>query len=268
MARSLSLVDAVGTATVGWISYVLEIAALVGLGIARLVSPGGTRPVTRTVLRKQVLFTGIQAVPFIAFLALLTAASLVVQAQVGLAGFVQSDLFGHLLVVVLVREVGPLIIALVVIARSGTAIAAEMANMQVAQEVRGLELAGIDPFDYLVIPRLGGVCLAVMCLTLLYIAVSLAGGYVMAHAFQVPGAPDSGQFITMIARNLSPSDLWVVPAKTVVPGLLIAAIACREGLHCGTSVTAVPRATTQGVVRSITAVFLWDALITTVTYSV
>ena len=149
----------------------------------------------------------------------------------------------------------------------GTAIAAGMANMQVAREIRGLEYAGIDPFDYLVIPRLGGVAVAMVCLTLLYIAVSLFGGFLLTHTFGVPSAPDWSQFAAVIARNLSPSDLWVVLAKTAVPGLLIAAIACREGLAAGNSVTDLPRATTRGVVRSITAVFLWDALITAVTYS-
>lgn len=267
MLRRWSLIDGIGAVTVGWLTYLVEIATLVGLGVARLVQRSGTCSVTRLVLRRQVLFTGVEAVPFIGFLALLTAASLVVQAQVRLAGFAQSDLFGQLLVVVLVREVGPLIVALVVIARSGTAIAAEMANMQVAREIRGLEYAGIDPFDYLVVPRLGGVCISVVCLTLLYIAVSLFGGFLLTHALSVQGAPDWGQYTAVIARNLNPSDLWVVLAKTAVPGLLIAAIACREGLHAGNSVTELPRATTRGVVRAITAVFLWDAAVTAVTYS-
>ncbi len=267
MVRAWSLIDVIGAGTLGWLSYLLEIATLIGTGVIRLLRRSGASSVTRLVLRRQILFTGVEAVPFIGFLALLTAASLVVQAQVRLAGFAQSDLFGQLLVVVLVREVGPLIVALVVIARSGTAIAAEMANMQVAREINGLKYAGIDPFDYLVVPRLGGVSVAVVCLTMLYIAVSLFAGFVLTHAFGVPGAPDWGQFVAVIARNLSPSDVWVVLAKTAVPGLLIAAIACREGLHAGNSVTDLPRATTRGVVRAITAVFLWDAAITAVTYS-
>ncbi len=267
MVRAWSLLDGVGAATIGWLSYLLEIATLAGLGVVRLINRSSSSSVTRLVLRRQILFTGVEAVPFIGFLALLTAASLVVQAQVRLAGFAQSDLFGQLLVVVLVREVGPLIVALVVIARSGTAIAAEMANMRVSREISGLEYAGIDPFDYLVVPRLGGVAVAMICLTLLYIAVSLLGGFLLTHAFGVQGAPDWGQYTAVIARNLTSSDLWVVLAKTAVPGLLIAAIACREGLSAGNSVTDLPRATTRGVVRSITAVFLWDALITAVTYS-
>lgn len=258
--------DTVGAATLAWLAYLIDLAAMIGTGVGHLLR-GGTRPVTRMVLRRQILFTGIQAVPFIGFLAILTAASLVVQAQIRLAGFSQSDLFGQLLVVVLVREVGPLIVALVVIARSGTAIATEIANMQVGGEIRGLEYAGIDPFTYLVVPRLGGVCLAMVCLTLQYIAVSLIGGWALSHAFGVAAAPDAGQYIASITRNLYPSDLWVVMAKTVVPGLLIAAIACREGLHCTGGITAVPRATTRSVVRAIAAVFIWDATITAVTYS-
>lgn len=267
MVRTWALIDAIGAATVGLLAYLVEVASLAGMGVWRLLTPSGTRPVTRTVLRKQILFTGIQATPFIALLALLTAASLVVQAQIRVTGFGQSDLFGQLLVVVLVREVGPLIVALVVIARSGTAIATEIANMRVAHEIRGLERAGIEPFDYLVVPRLGGVCASVFCLTLFYIVISLAAGYVLSHLMRIPGAPDFAQYSAVIARNLAPSDIFTILAKTIVPGLLIASIACLEGLRCANSVTAVPRATTRGVVRSIAAVFLWDALVTAVTYS-
>jgi phospholipid/cholesterol/gamma-HCH transport system permease protein len=264
MVRPWTLFDAVGTAVIAMTSYVVEIATLLGFGVASLLTPGGTRSVTRMVLRRQILFTGIQAVPFIAFIALLTAASLVVQTQVRFAGLGTSDLFGQLLVIVVIREVGPLIVALVVIARSGTAIATEIGNMQINRELRGLEQAAIDPFSYLVVPRLGGCCIATICLTLLYIAFSLAGGLLLTHAFGISGAPDAGQFIAIIAHNLTPNDLLIVVAKTIVPGLLIAAIACREGLATGTSITAVPRATTRGVVRAIAAVFCWDALITVI----
>ena len=87
----------------------------------------------RQVLWKQIQFTGVDAVPFTALLALLTALSVVVQIQ--LVGLGQSELFGKLMVVVLVRELGPIIVAMVVLARSGTAVATEMATMRVSGEI-------------------------------------------------------------------------------------------------------------------------------------
>jgi phospholipid/cholesterol/gamma-HCH transport system permease protein len=259
------MVDEVGARTVTVGAYVLEVATIIGYGLLRIAPWRRAQSVTRQVAARQVLFTGVEAVPFVALLALLSALSLVVQGQVQLGGLGQSDFLGQLLVVVLVRELGPLLIAMVVIARSGSAIAAEVANMRVAGEIRALEWSGIDPFRYLVVPRLAGVCIALVCLVLLFVAFSLIGGFVLSLLL-VPGAPDLAHFATMLAQRLTPFDAVIILAKTVVPGLLITAIACVEGMSGPALVTEVPRATTRGVVRSITAVFLWDALITALAY--
>lgn len=256
------MLDGTGAATRALVLYLVEIATVIAYGVASL-APWRMRPVTRQVLLRQILFTGVEAVPFVALLAGLTSLTLVLQGVLG--GLGQSDLFGQLLVVALVRELGPLLIALVVIARSGSAIAAEVAHMRVAGEIQALEWSGIDPFRYLVAPRLAGVCVSLVCLVLLFIAFSFAGGFVVS-ALLVTGAPDLGRFVDLIAGHLSPFDLFIILAKTVVPGLLVTAIACIEGMSGPALVTEVPRATTRAVVRSIAAVFAWDALITTVSY--
>jgi phospholipid/cholesterol/gamma-HCH transport system permease protein len=258
-----AVVDAIGARTVALVSYTLDIATLVGCGLLRLGAWWRLKPVTRQVALRQVLFTGVEAVPFVALLAMLSALSLVVQGQLG--GLAQSDVLGKLLVVALVREFGPLLIAMVVIARSGSAIAAEVANMRVGGEIQALEWSGIDPFLYLVVPRLAGVCASLVCLVLLFIAFSLAGGFALDQLL-VASAPGLGQFVTNLASHLTPLDGALVLAKTVVPGLLITAIACAEGMSGPALVTEVPRATTRAVVRSITAVFIWDALITALAF--
>ena len=99
----LRLCDAVGAAILGWLGWILDVATLCGHATGHLLRPASLPPVARTVLRRQILFTGVEAVPFTALLALLTAVMVVVQAQVALAGFGQSDLFGQLLVAILVR---------------------------------------------------------------------------------------------------------------------------------------------------------------------
>jgi phospholipid/cholesterol/gamma-HCH transport system permease protein len=265
MLRTLAFLDSIGAGACALSLYVVDIASLIGNGIAQLFPWRRVKPVTRSVLARQVLFTGVEAVPFVALLAGLTALSLVVQGQVQLQGLGQSDLFGKLLVVMLVRELGPLLIAMVVIARSGSAMATEMANMRVAGEIQALEWSGIDPFRYLVVPRLAGVCIALVCLVLLFIAISLAGGFALSLLL-VENAPGLQRFTALIAHNLTPFDGVVILAKTVVPGLLITAIACLEGTRGAPIVTEVPRATTRGVVRAITAVFVWDALITALAF--
>ncbi len=260
------MIDGIGARACALGLYVVDVSTIIGSGIAHLIPWRKVKPVTRSVLARQILFTGVEAVPFVALLALLTALSLVVQGQVQLQGLGQSDLFGKLLVVMLVRELGPLLIAMVVIARSGSAMATEMANMRVAGEIQALEWSGIDPFRYLVVPRLVGVCVALVCLVLLFIAISLAGGFLLSLVL-VPNSPGIERFTALIAHNLTPFDGIVILAKTVVPGLLITAIACLEGTRGAPIVTEVPRATTRAVVRAITAVFVWDALITALAFT-
>jgi phospholipid/cholesterol/gamma-HCH transport system permease protein len=264
MTPVLRMCEVVGTWVTGWCLYAVDATALVGQAVGLLARPSSLPPVARTVLQRQILFTGVEAMPFTALLALLTSVMVVVQAQAALTGIGTSDLFNELLVAILVRGLGPLLVALVVLARSGTAMATELGSMQVRGEVAALERQGIDPFRYLVVPRLGGAAVAVACLTLQYIVISLAGGYFLPRLFDIPGAPDLSTYLGGLARHLGPGDLVGLLAKTLIPGALIAAIACREGLACATSFTAVPQAATRAVVRSLVAVFLWNALVTIV----
>jgi len=260
--RALAAIDLLGRRACELGVYLIDLAALAGLLLARLPR---LRPVIREVLVRQVLFTGVQALPFTCFLALLSALVVVVQAQVQVTGLANPDLLGQALVLILVREFGPLIVAMVVIARSGGAIATELAAMTAEREIQTLAWSGIPPVEYLVVPRLAGVCLSLIGLTLLFVATALGAGFVLS-VLLVPGAPDLSRFIDALGRNLGPIDGAVLLAKTLVPGLLIAGIACREGLGCRARATEVPRAATRAVVRSIAAVFVWDAAVTAVAF--
>jgi phospholipid/cholesterol/gamma-HCH transport system permease protein len=262
MPRPLAAMESLGARTCAFAAYVLDLASLVGVLLARLPR---LNAVSREVLARQVLFTGVQALPFTVLLALLTALVVVVQAQVQAAGIGDVDLLGQVLVLILVREFGPLIVALVVIARSGAAIATELAAMAAEREVEALAWSGIRPLDYLVVPRLAGVVISLVCLVLLFIACALVSGFVLSVVL-VSGAPEFGRFVDALARNLHPQDGVVLLAKTLVPGLIIAGIACREGLGCRPRVTEVPRAATRAVVRSIASVFLWDAAVTALAF--
>ena len=265
MSAVESPVSALGKATIAAASYVLSIATLIGYALRHLTKGRKLVPkVGREVLKRQILFTGVEALPFVGLIAVLTGAVVGVQAIL-LSGAAGRDLLGTLLVTVLVRELGPLLVAFIVIGRSGAAIAAELASMRVHRELDSLEAMGVDPFDYLVIPRMAGVIVAIMGLTMAFIATSLISGWII---LQVVGSTPTPlvDYATLIAAPLTFADLAILLAKTVVPGLLIAAIACHEGLTAGLSSTDVPRAATRGVVRSLSAVFLWSAGVTALAY--
>lgn len=226
---------------------------------------GTWRRTVRDVLTRQVLFTGFEAVRFISLVALLIGISVVVQTQVWLARVGQTELLGPILVMVIVRELGPLLVNFIVIGRSGTAIAIELGNMNVSGEVRLLDSQGLDPLVYLVWPRVLGVAVSVFCLTIVFIVVSFISGYLSGLLMGAnPGNP--ALFIGSVFKAVRPADVFNLIAKTLIPGFLTGAICCTEGLSVHAAVTEVPQASTRAVVRSVTALFLTSALVSVFTY--
>lgn len=229
------------------------------------VRPAAWPRTVRNVLARQVLFTGYEAARFVALVAAMVGISVVVQAQVWLTKAGQAAMIGPVLVAVIVREAGPLLTNFIVIGRSGAAIAAELANMNVNGEVKTLDAQGLDPFAYLVIPRVLGVALSVFCLTVVFIVVSFVGGYACGLLFGANmGKPLL--FVNSVIGAVRPADVFNLFAKTLVPGLLTGAICCIEGLSVNVAVTEVPQAATRAVVRSITALFISSALVSLLTY--
>jgi phospholipid/cholesterol/gamma-HCH transport system permease protein len=216
------------------------------------------------VWRAQVYFTGVQSIPFASLLALLVAMVVVVQARFAGAA-TEGGPLGRLLVIVVVRELGPLAVATVVIARSCSAIAAELGAMRVSGEVDALAGMGVDPFEYLVLPRVVGVGTAVTCLGVLFATLSVLAGAALTSILAEDVS--AGDVLDIVGANMSPIDHLVVLVKTAVPGVVTAAISCEEGLSASRSSTAVPPAVSRAVVRSMTAVFLWDGLVTALAYA-
>lgn len=241
------------------------VAAIVW-GVIRVAVRGSSWPrTTRNVLARQVLFTGFEAMRFVSLLAVMVGISIVVQTQVWLARVGQTQLLGPILVMVVIREVGPLLINFVVIGRSGTAIATELGNMKIAGEVHLLDAQGLDPFVYLVVPRVIGAAVSVFCLTVLFIMVSFVSGYVSGLLVGAnPGPP--GRFLNSVFGAVQPTDVFNLLIKTLLPGLTTGAICCLEGMSVSRAVTEVPQATTRALVRSVTALFVISALTSAVTY--
>jgi phospholipid/cholesterol/gamma-HCH transport system permease protein len=177
----------------------------------------------------------------------------------------QSQYLGPILVAVIVRELGPLMANLIVIGRSGNAIAAEMAIMKVTGEVRVLDAQGIDPFIYLVVPRILAMSLCVFCLTVIFIAVCLISGYVCGMLVGVKTSGASG-FIDSLAGAIGPDDIINVLIKSFIPGLFSGTICCVEGLRVGTAITEVPPAVSRAMQRSVVTTFLISAVVSLLTY--
>lgn len=217
-------------------------------------------PPVRIVFERQLYFTGIEGLVLVAGIGLLTGAvfSMTVTALLG-----AGDLSMHTLVLVQVGELGPMVAAIIIIARSSVAIAAELALMHNRDETTHLWLMRIPPLDYLVVPRIAAVTLSVFALTTYFQAVAISGGLATSSLFQqVPFLEQLGRFFSAV----SVADILVAGAKSLCFGLAISCISCFHGLNVGRSTTAVPVATVRAVVQSLIAVFLIDGVFAYVRY--
>jgi len=254
----------IGSKVTGRCSMVLNIAAVVSGVVYLSLRPRVWVRTVRNVLARQILFTGIEALSLTLLIAVLAGISIVAQTQLWLNRFGQSGMLGRILVAVILREIGPLLVNLVVIGRSGTAIATEMAYMTVRKEIDLLDSQGLDPMVYIVVPRVLGVAASVLCLSIVFGIAALTSGYMVGFALGV--APDPARFIDSVSAAMSIGVVVNMGLKTVLSGLLIGTICCIEGLSVKGSVTEVPQAATRAVVRSIAAVLLVSAIVSVLSY--
>ena len=248
----------------GW-SRAARTTAVMWAVLAQAARPRNWTPPVRDVFSRQILFTAVEASRFLAVMGIIVGVSVVVQLQNWLGKFGQSEMVPPLLVTLVVRELAPLIVNFIVIGRSGTAIATEMGIMKARREVEVLDAQGVDPFLYLVMPRVLGAMVSVFSLTLVFIPACLASGYLVSVAAGVNGNPPS-VFLDGVLRALGPGDVFNFLAKTLVPGLITGTVCCLEGLQIKGAVTEIPIAATRGLSRSIVGLFLVSVVVSILTY--
>ncbi len=163
-AHPLGTFEKIGEAAVVELRKLLQFVALVSAVLLAGLRPRTwTRPIRHALVR-QILWSGVEAIGIVCFLAFALGVLLVVQYQVWVGSIVQSRLLSPVLVAVVVRELGPLLVNLLVIARSGNAVATELGLMHVSGEIRMIEGQGIDPLQFFVLPRVLGLVISTICL--------------------------------------------------------------------------------------------------------
>jgi len=221
---------------------------------SRLTRAG--RWVTLRVLISQVRFTALQAIGLVTFLAAILSFLVISQAIRTLGSYGATNYIGTVVVVAIVRELGPLLTALIVVSRSGTAIAAEMATNRVMGEVTALEAMGIDPYIYLVLPRMLGAIISVAALMILFDGVALTSGFLAASL----NGMHFSRYRDIVLATLSAKDLWLTLGKGLVFGAAVALFPSYHGLAVKAGPTEIPQAVTRGVVATIVAVFVSSAI--------
>jgi phospholipid/cholesterol/gamma-HCH transport system permease protein len=213
---------------------------------------------------RQVYFTGVQALRVVAVISLALGTVIIVQIGTQLSFLGGGiEFIVPILVLILFRELGPLLTAIIVIGRSGTAIATELGNIVIAHELEAIEVMGINPVYFIVTPRIIGVTVAVICLTIIFVTVGLLGGFWVSKLI-LPITFDA--FLRELEVALSAADLLAGFLKSLIFGVLIALTCTYYGLTVRYSSIEVPQAATRGVVSAMMFCFATNALLTVLFY--
>lgn len=262
--NKVNTVEFIGNWAINKFRYYLDLSTLLFLAFKELISERkkGFSLIWEITLR-QIFFTGVQALKVTAFVSLALGTLVIVEAGS------QMDLLGGLkficriLVLIVIRELGSLFTAFIVIGRSGTAIATELGNMIVAHEMEALRAMGINPIYFLVTPRIIGVTIAVICLTIFFDFIALFGGFLIAMLI-LP--IDFTTFLKELMSSLTGIDLSVGFLKSLAFGMLISLTCTYHGLNVRFSPIEVPQVATKGVVSAILSCIIFNVAITILFY--
>lgn len=213
--------------------------------------------IIRNIIIMQIYFTGNMALKIITVVAFAIGSVTILQLFTQLSKVGALEYVGTILNIVIIRELSPLFTALIVISRSGTAIAAEIGTMMINDEVNALEIIGIDTLRYIVFPRIAGMVISMVLLTIYFNAIGILGGMLVGILY---GGISFDMFIQYVMNSITIMDIFASLLKSAVFGVFTATISVFYGFQAYVS-THVPQVTTKAVVSSIFAMFFWEVII-------
>jgi phospholipid/cholesterol/gamma-HCH transport system permease protein len=216
------------------------------------------------VTRTQIRFTALDALPLCTLAALLIGGITLLQVFGQLSGFGMENYICQILAQLVIRELGPLLVGIVVISRSGTAIATEMASRQLSGEIDALYLNGVDPVGYLLVPRLLGGVISLFALIIYFDTVALLGGFLVAW-LRLPLSLSA--FLDALVRAIGPREMAATFFKALVFGTVIPLLCTSFGLRVRQSTTEIPQAVTKAAVGSLAILLLAGAFLSVLIYA-
>lgn len=211
---------------------------------------------------QQCELVGANALPIVALISVLLGVILAFQSAIPMRQFGAELYVANLLGLSLIRELGPLITAILLAGRTGAAFAAEIGTMKVNEEVNALVTFGFDPMRFLVLPRLMAGVLMAPLLTLFAETIGLFGGALVMKGFGIPFAT----FWSQVSTQVDLVDLFTGLSKAAIFGFIVASVGCLRGLNTGNGASAVGAATTQAVVQTLVLLVVADGLFAVVAY--
>ncbi len=211
---------------------------------------------------KQIRFIGAQSVFLIAFIGAFTGMVLALQGYYNLNRLGSVAFLGPLVALSIIKELGPVLAAIMVTARAGSAITAEIGIMRITNQIDALEMMGLNPLRYLVVPALVAAVISMPLLTAIFDFVGILGGYLVAVKML---GMEAGTYLGEIPNYLDMTDIYEGIYKSISFGVIVSWVSCYKGYYTGTSgfgAEGVSKATTQSVVLSSAMIVIWDYFMT------
>lgn len=215
----------------------------------------------------QTFFTGVEIFPILFVVATLFGTIVIIEVitMMGKMGF--SDIIGSLIVVVIIRELGPILTAFLIAGRSGSSLTTYIGSMVINSEVDALASMGVDPIRYLVMPGLIGGCIAMFIMNIFFSVSAICAGYLVTKGAIIL----SGNIINIqltwtylsneILNAITLSDFVFIILKPLVFGAIITTNACYQALNIPRDVRQVPKATSRSVIKSFLYVVIADVIL-------
>jgi phospholipid/cholesterol/gamma-HCH transport system permease protein len=260
----MALTETIGEATINGLAYVGSLAKLSG-GAARavVIDPFRGRKIRFSRAIHQAMSVGVGAIPIVSLISLFVGTILALQGAYQLRKLGALQLVASAVAIVMTRELGPLMTAIVVIGRSGSAFAAEIGTMKVNEEIDALETMALEPVHFLVAPKFVAMAVMMPCLTTWADFMGVVGG----GLFGVTNAGFTwATYFRATLDALVLRDIVTGLIKSVMFGLVITAVGCQEGFSTGLGSEEVGRSTTAAVVKSIFLVVAVDLVFTAIFY--
>src|ERR1700720_4266741 len=256
----MQILSQVGGSVTNGLAYVGALASLGGqAAYYTFVAPFHGKPIRFQRAVSQALDVGVRAIPILSLITFFIGLILALQAAYELRRFGAISYVATAVAISMSRELGPLITAIVVIGRSGSAFAAEIGTMKVTEEIDALETMAISPVQFLVTPKFIAMAVMLPCLTIWANSMGILGG----ASFGVAQADFTwGRYIRTSVDSLFLRDIVTGLIKSVMFGITITAVGCLEGLNTGAGAEQVGRSTTRAVVMSIFMVVVVDLIFT------
>lgn len=259
----MELLLSIGAATEKGLAYIGGLTDLLGRALGNAIYSPLKRSQSFRRASHQAMAVGVTAVPVISFITFFIGVIMALQGAYELRRFGAIHLVADMVAISITRELGPLVTAIVVIGRSGSAFAAEIGTMKVTEELDAIETMALHPVAFLVTPKLLAMLVMMPCLTIWADLMGVFGGSV----FGMIGADYTFRAYLSATRDaLFMRDIVTGLVKSIVFGLVITGVGCQEGFRTGAGSEQVGRSTTSAVVTSIFLVVFVDLIFTAVFY--